>query len=170
MIPAEEAAPERPLSPPRTDADAAMESQSAAAPQKAVPQKTAPEAGESWLGINHSDQLTIGLVMLALIVLLPIRWYQTGAVERSSIQISRETPTPGYQIDLNSATWPELTQLDGIGPSLAQRIVEDRERDGPFRSVGELTRVKGLGPKLLERNRRWLRAGSQDPGSANTHR
>lgn len=162
MIPAEEAAHDRPLSPPRPEA--AAEPRPATAPGKAEPVDR-----DSWLGINHSDQLMIGVIMLALIALLTIRWYQTGAVERSSLLISRETSAPGYRIDLNSATWPELTQLDGIGPAMAQRIVEDRDRHGPFQSVDDLTRVKGIGPKLLERNRPWLRIGPQDSSSADTH-
>lgn len=157
MIPAEEAAHGRPLSPPRPEA--AAEPQSLAASGNAEPADS-----DAWLGINHSDQLMIGVIMLVLISLLTIRWYQTGAVERSSLLISRETPVPGYRIDLNSAAWPELTQLDGIGPAMAQRIVEDRDRHGPFQSVDDLTRVKGIGPKLLERNRPWLRIGSQDSG------
>lgn len=161
MIPAEEAACDRPLSPPCPEA--AAESQPTAAPRTAD-----PADGDSWLGINHTDQLIIGLIMLALISLLTVRWYQTGAVERSSLLISREMPAPGYRIDLNSATWPELTQLDGIGPAMAQRIVEDRDRRGPFQSVDDLTRVKGIGPKLLERNRQWLRIGLQESGSADS--
>ena len=55
-----------------------------------------------------------------------------------------------FQVDLNSAEWPELAQLPGIGEVLAQRIVAAREREGPFDSPQALTRVHGIGPKTVE--------------------
>jgi competence ComEA-like helix-hairpin-helix protein len=55
--------------------------------------------------------------------------------------------TPAGPIDPNTATAAELDRLPGVGPSLAARIVEERER-APFRTVGDLTRVRGIGPSL----------------------
>ncbi|MGQ4553696.1 helix-hairpin-helix domain-containing protein [Dermabacteraceae bacterium CCM 9519] len=56
--------------------------------------------------------------------------------------------TPAGPVDLNSAGEQQLTALPGIGPALAKRIVADREKNGPFRSIADLTRVKGIGKKL----------------------
>ena len=55
----------------------------------------------------------------------------------------------GGLIDVNRASETELTALRGIGPALARRIVEYRERNGPFRSVEELVQVRGIGPAKL---------------------
>ncbi len=52
-------------------------------------------------------------------------------------------------VDLNRADAVELEALPGIGPKLAQRIIEYRERYGRFRSTEELRRVPGIGPKRL---------------------
>ena len=49
-------------------------------------------------------------------------------------------------VDLNAATAADLDALPGIGPVLAQRIVEHRERNGPFQSVEQLDDVPGIGP------------------------
>ncbi|WP_448612249.1 ComEA family DNA-binding protein [Geodermatophilus sp. URMC 60] len=49
-------------------------------------------------------------------------------------------------VDLNTATAADLDALPGIGPVLAQRIVEHRERNGSFRSVEQLDDVPGIGP------------------------
>jgi competence protein ComEA len=50
-------------------------------------------------------------------------------------------------ISLSSASVAQLDTLDGIGPTLAQRIVQYREAHGGFRSVEELKQVEGIGEK-----------------------
>jgi competence protein ComEA len=50
-------------------------------------------------------------------------------------------------VSLNSATPAELEALPGIGPTLAEAIVAERERRGGFRSVNELRDVRGIGEK-----------------------
>jgi competence protein ComEA len=52
-------------------------------------------------------------------------------------------------IDINRATAEELQRLPRIGPAMAQRILEERQK-APFRSVEELRRVRGIGPKTLD--------------------
>ena len=54
------------------------------------------------------------------------------------------------KINLNTATASQLETLDGIGPKLAQRIIDDREANGPFASVDDLDRVSGIGPATVE--------------------
>jgi competence protein ComEA len=55
----------------------------------------------------------------------------------------------GLPIDPNSAGARELAFVPGLSRRLAAEIVRDRERNGPFPSVGELLRVRGVGPKRL---------------------
>ena len=54
------------------------------------------------------------------------------------------------QVDVNTATVAELERLPGVGPVLAQRIMDDRTRHGAFRDPEDLQRVNGVGPKTLE--------------------
>jgi competence protein ComEA len=51
----------------------------------------------------------------------------------------------GGKVDLNSATLAQLDALPGVGPALAQRIVDYRTAHGGFRSVDELRKVQGIG-------------------------
>lgn len=52
-------------------------------------------------------------------------------------------------ININTATLAQLDSLPGIGPVIAQRIIDYREQHGPFTSVSQLTLVEGIGEKRL---------------------
>ncbi len=54
-----------------------------------------------------------------------------------------------FLVDLNQATAEELSLLPGIGPQLAARIIERREKIGAYRSAEELLQVPGIGPLRL---------------------
>ena len=56
-------------------------------------------------------------------------------------------------LDLNRATEQDFDALPGIGPKLAERIMEYRRSVGTFRSLDELRDVKGIGKKKFERIR-----------------
>ena len=55
------------------------------------------------------------------------------------------------KVDLDVASEPEIEALRGIGPSLARRIVADRDSFGPFGSTAGLRRVRGVGAALVAR-------------------
>ena len=57
------------------------------------------------------------------------------------------------KINLNKATAVELSKLKGIGMKYAERIVEYRDKNGPFKNVEDLLNVQGIGPKTLEKNK-----------------
>jgi len=57
------------------------------------------------------------------------------------------------RVNLNTATVDDLTTLPGIGPSYAKRIVDFREKNGPFKRVEDLLNVQGIGEKTLEKIR-----------------
>ncbi len=62
-------------------------------------------------------------------------------------------PAPDHRVNVNTASLAELDTLPGIGLTLAQRIIDERERHGPFTRVEDLPRVSGIGPTLLEKIR-----------------
>ena len=72
------------------------------------------------------------------------------------------------RIDVNSAPAARLRLLPRIGPTLAARIVADREANGPYERLGDLARVKRVGPRTVAGLRAdaaagHASAGGQDP-------
>jgi competence protein ComEA len=59
-------------------------------------------------------------------------------------------------VSLSTATADDLDSLDGIGPTLAQRIVEYRQAHGGFRSIDELRQVDGIGDKRFQQLKKAL--------------
>jgi len=111
-----------------------------------------PPATSLWL--RRADQGTVAVLIslaLASMALYGLR-HQGGWIE-----IDRAEPrTAHFQIDINSASWPEFAQLPEVGETLARRIVESRSTEGPFTTLDDLRRVPGIGPRTLERIRPYL--------------
>jgi competence ComEA-like helix-hairpin-helix protein len=62
-------------------------------------------------------------------------------------------------LDLNRASSDEISRLPGVGPSLARRIVEERDRRGRFESSENLRGILGMGPKKLAALREHVTVG-----------
>ena len=150
-----------------------------AVPEPSVPAETklespleqlaqAADAPASWLWMNKYDQLFVGVFAAVFLMLSGYHWATLGGWGLRPIELER-LPARQYdfRIDINSASWVEWTQIEGIGEVTAQKIIDDRQANGPFRSVKDLLRVKGIGPKKLEMMRPFLREPSEQDAPAN---
>ena len=64
---------------------------------------------------------------------------------------------PAGQVDPNTDDLGQLMLLDGIGPELAQRILDERMTNGPFIYPEDLLNVRGIGVKTFEKLRHQIR-------------
>ena len=63
---------------------------------------------------------------------------------------------PGQRININTASADALVALPGIGPTLAQRIVEYRQANGPFSRPEDIKKVKGIGDGIFAEIKDWI--------------
>jgi competence protein ComEA len=73
-------------------------------------------------------------------------------------------PKPAAMVNLNTATEADLQELPGIGTKVAARIVEYRQKKGPFKKIEELMNVQGVGEKSFLKLRSQITvAGKAEP-------
>jgi competence protein ComEA len=74
----------------------------------------------------------------------------TSAAELTAAKAPAAVAADAKALDLNAATFQELDALNGVGPVLAQKILDYRQKNGPFRKVEDLLAISGIGPLNLE--------------------
>ncbi len=94
---------------------------------------------------------SICAILLLLKVVYPAPEISDMAERVPPAQTAAPERTVTGPIDLNLATAEELQQLPGIGRVIARRIVDDRQVNGYYQTIGDVLRVSGIGPKKLEK-------------------
>jgi competence protein ComEA len=143
------------------------------APDRPVPAVFDDEFAEAGWGLTHGDRWFLAVAAAAVLLFSGLSLWRLAGWSLQPFRVERPVERRyEFQVEINSGTWVEWMQLDGVGETLARRIVADREAHGPFRSIGDVERVPGVGPATLAAMRGWLRcsdcpaATATEPASA----
>ena len=85
---------------------------------------------------------------IVLVLLLAGTSSEARAHVRTQAQTTAQ-PAAAPLVNLNTATAADLAKLPGIGPAVAARILEYRQKNGGFKKIEELMNVKGIGEKTF---------------------
>ncbi len=102
------------------------------------------------------------LPALVVVSLLAASPYTAAA--QSSSRSGAKTATVGV-VNINSASATDLEALPGIGAKTAARIIEYRQKNGPFKKVEELMNVRGVGEKNFLKLKPQLAISAKAEGS-----
>ncbi|MEZ5162842.1 MAG: ComEA family DNA-binding protein [Fimbriimonadaceae bacterium] len=94
--------------------------------------------------INQAALLTDGMK-------IDVPW-----VEESITSGSNDDPPANFLLSINLAGPDELVMLPGVGPAIADNIVQYREENGPFQTLDAVQEVPGIGPNLFDRIKPYL--------------
>ena len=109
------------------------------------------------------ERRLIAAALLICAILVGITAFSANRLREPEIYVvlsSQEIPgnqdLPTEPICINTCTKEQLLSLPGIGETLAQRILDDRMKNGAFRSVEDLCRVSGIGESKLAAIREYI--------------
>ena len=107
-----------------------------------IPVQTARSASSP----THAVPTTVGTASIA------------GGTASPSVAASRRAGKAGTapvagRVNINTATKEELEALPAIGPAIAQRIIDDRTANGPYKQIEDLARVRGISAHTVDQLR-----------------
>jgi len=109
------------------------------------------------------------LSALAIVSLFAASPHAAAAQSPSTARASAKatpSPVPAGVVNINTASVSELDALPGIGAKVAARIVEYRQKNGPFKKVEELMNVQGIGEKNFLKLKPQVSVAGKSEGTA----
>lgn|SRR5688572_30030262 len=99
--------------------------------------------------------------ILSLIALAALLAAEAQAQTTRPKTVDSAAAKPTVQVNLNTATVADLQELPGVGAKVAARIVEYRQKQGPFKRIEELMNIQGIGEKSFLKLRPQLTVGGK---------
>jgi competence protein ComEA len=99
--------------------------------------------------------------LLSLVALAALLASPAQAQTARSKAVDQAAAKPTAQVNLNTATVADLQELPGVGAKVAARIVEYRQKQGPFKRIEELMNIQGIGEKSFLKLRPQITVGGK---------
>lgn len=101
--------------------------------------------------LRPNDRRALGALVALGLAALAVAWALRGGWSGRFVDVERLPRRENhFQVDVNRAGAAELAAIPEVGPALAARIIEYRQRAGGIRRREQLLEVRGIGPKTLE--------------------
>jgi competence protein ComEA len=91
--------------------------------------------------------IRIAFPLVALLCLAQLQAHTVFAQAKGSARSAAKPAAAGGTVNINTASATDLQALPGIGAKTAERIIDYRQKNGPFKKVEELMNVRGIGEK-----------------------
>ncbi|MGE0450173.1 MAG: ComEA family DNA-binding protein [Vicinamibacterales bacterium] len=106
------------------------------------------------------------MLKMCLLTIVPVLLLAgAAAAQTAPPRTDTASAKAGTVVNLNTATAADLEKLPGIGAKTAQRILEYRQKNGPFKKIEELMNVQGIGEKSFLKLRPQLAVGGGSPSA-----
>ena len=107
-------------------------------------------------------RLAVRASVLVVLVFVAQAW-----LVAQKAQPAKGAPATPAVVNINTATAEQLDSLPGIGPKVAARIIEYRQKNGPFKKIEDLMNVRGIGEKNFLKIKDRLTVGPAKPAAPN---
>lgn len=110
--------------------------------------------------MTKQEKLIIYFLIAMLVLGFAVKFYK-AKISRVDLKIERadlpdKVISQKQIVKINTATAQDFSRLPGIGPGLAGRIVEYREKNGSFMAIEDLKNVSGIGDKKYDQIKDYL--------------
>jgi hypothetical protein len=119
--------------------------------------------------VARTEQVVLVLLALALVAGVAYRAVSYWRIGQEPLEVLPPPEGPNFRVNVNTADWPTLSMVPGLGPKLSQRIVElrDSRPDRRLHALEELKDVTGISDKTLAKLKPYLVL--DDPGPEAVH-
>ena len=116
------------------------------------------------VSLTRREQIVVALLVASLVIGGAISLWDHFSPEATEnfqvVRVAKPPETsleetvpaePAPKVNMNTAAIKDLERLPRIGPKMAQKIVQWREKNGPFRTLNDLAKIPGIGKKTLSK-------------------
>ncbi len=104
------------------------------------------------------------MIRILMAAITAVALSATALSAQSKAPAQKSTATAAAPVNLNTATAEQLATIPGVGPKMAERIVDYRQKNGGFKKIEDLMNVSGVGEKSFLKMKPLITVTTPKPG------